>query len=425
MSGRFSAGRVATGRGGPPGAGETALRVLILGGLASIAPFSMDTYLPALPSVAGDLHTGSTSVQLTITTFVVGMALGQLVAGPLSDRWGRRRPLLVGLGVYVLASLLCAFAPSVGALAALRAVQGASGAAGIAIGKAVVTDLYEGRTAARFYSRLLLVSGFAPIIAPIIGGQVLRFTSWRGVFVVLAALGLLLVSGVALRLDETRHDKRRTQGISGTLRVFAGMVRDRAFLAYSLAYGLALMALFAYLSGSPFVYQVVFRTTPQVFSLLFCANAVGFLLSGQANGYLLKRVAPRRLLVGGLAVALCSGVALLVAAVSGRLGIAGAEVPLFVLMSSFGFILPNSTALVMALHPEDAGSAAAVSGTLGFVGGALAAPLVGLAGAGSDLPMAIVIAASSAAALGICLLMTRNLPIGSVDGYEAASQVIA
>ncbi|MGO8684820.1 MAG: multidrug effflux MFS transporter [Thermoleophilia bacterium] len=395
--------------------------MLVLGGLASIGPFSIDMYLPALPSVARDLHTQPSLVQLSLTTCLAGLALGQLVAGPLSDRLGRRRPLLVGLAVYVLAAILCALAPSVGVLIAVRAAQGLAGAAGIVIANAVVADLYTGRAAARFFSRLMLISGLAPIVAPLVGGQVLRITSWRGVFAILAGFGLVLLVAAALGLPETHPVGRRVLGgFAVTLRSFAGMARGRMFLGYTLASGLGFAAMFAYIAGAPFVYQNVYGVSPQTFSLLFGANSLGLMLAGQANGYLLKAVAPRRLLGFGLLVSLLAGALLLAAALHGGLGLAGVAVPLFVLLCSLGFVSPNATALALELHPRAAGSAAAVFGMLSFLGGAVAAPLVGLGGDRTALPMAIVIGALTAAALAAYALLTGRAPAPTETGDDSS-----
>jgi DHA1 family bicyclomycin/chloramphenicol resistance-like MFS transporter len=399
--------------------------MLILGGLASIGPFSIDMYLPSLPSVARDLHTQPALVQLSLTTCLAGLALGQLVAGPLSDRLGRRRPLLVGLVVYILAAIVCAISPSVGILIVARAAQGLAGAAGIVIANAIVADLYTGRAAARFFSRLMLVSGLAPIIAPLVGGQILRITTWRGVFTVLAGFGLLLLIAVAARLPETHPAGRRQfGGVGETLRTFAALARGRVFLGYTLASGLAFSAMFAYIAGAPFVYQNVYGVSPQMFSLLFGANSLGLMLAGQANGFALRVAAPRRLLVSGLTVALLAGALLLAAALIGGFGLAGVAVPLFVLLCSLGFVSPNATALALEIHPNSAGSAAGVFGMLSFLGGAIAAPLVGLGGDRTALPMAIVIAALTAVALAAYGILVAGSPAPSSTPSGPASPAV-
>ncbi len=395
---------------------RTARRVgltIILGALGAIAPLSIDMYLPALPALGRTFGTGASQIQLTLSAFVLGLALGQIVAGPLSDALGRRRPLLVGLAGYAVTSLLCLLAPSAGALVALRFVQGAAGAAGIVIASAVVRDLYAGVAAARFFSLLMLVSGLAPILAPIIGAQVLRFTSWQGVFIVLAVLGTLLLLAVATGLRETLPRERRQRGgIRATVTTFRRLLADRAFLGYTLASGLAFAAMFAYISGSPFVLQEIYRVSPQQFSLLFGMNAVGLVVASQVNARLVGRVAPRRLLAGGLLAQAGGALVLLAVVTSGTIGLAGVVPALFVVVASLGFVRPNATMLALAGHPNTAGSAAALMGVLQFALGAAAAPLAGFGGL-TALPMAAVITALSASALAVLVLLRSGAPLSS------------
>jgi DHA1 family bicyclomycin/chloramphenicol resistance-like MFS transporter len=384
--------------------------VFILGALGALAPLSIDMYLPGLPALGRTFGAGAAQIQLTLSAFLLGLALGQIVAGPLSDSLGRRRPLLVGMAAYVVASLLCVIAPSANVLIGLRFVQGATGAAGIVIASAVVRDLYTGVAAARFFSLLMLVSGLAPILAPIAGGQLLRFTSWHGIFVTLALIGSLLLLAVATSLRETLPvGSRQRGGVGVTLRTFRGLLADRAFLGYALASGLAFAAMFAYISGSPFVLQEIYGVSPQQFSLLFGLNALGLIAASQVNGRLVGSVAPRRLLVGGLIASATGGTALLAVIALGGPGLAGVLPALFVVVASLGFVRPNATMLALAGHPRTAGSASALLGVLQFAIGALAAPLVGVAGINA-LPMAVVIASLGAGALASCLLLTRHEP---------------
>jgi DHA1 family bicyclomycin/chloramphenicol resistance-like MFS transporter len=250
--------------------------VVLLGALSAFGPLSMDMYLPGLPSMARDLSAPAWAAQLTITTSMLGLAGGQLVAGPISDALGRRRPLLTGVAAYAAASLLCALAPNIWILLFLRLVQGAAGAAGIVIARAIVRDLHEGIAAARVFALLMLVSGLAPILAPVVGGQLLHVTDWRGIFVALAGIGAVLVLAAWWALGETLAPRaRHGGGLAATLSVFGGLVRDRAFLGYTLAMGLSFGAMAAYIAGSPFVLQNIYGVSPQLFSLLFALNAVG------------------------------------------------------------------------------------------------------------------------------------------------------
>jgi MFS transporter, DHA1 family, multidrug resistance protein len=377
---------------------ETVRLVVILGLLSAFAPLAIDMYLPALPALATDLGASPSEVQLTLAAVFVGLALGQILAGPVSDAYGRRRPLLVGLATFAAASLSCAVAPNIATLVALRVVQGAAGAAGIVISRAVVRDLFEGTELARFYALTLLVNGAAPIVAPIVGGLILLVTTWHGTFVVLAAIGVAMFVASAVGLEESLPvSARRSGGIAGTVRTFRDVVRDRVFVGYALAGGLALAAMFAYIAGSPFVVETIYGQSPQVFSLVFGTNALGIVLAGQLSATLVERVGPRRLVVVGLATSV-AGALVLLGSVAGGIGLVGILPGFFLVTASIGLILPNATALALADHGHRAGSALALLGALQYVVGALVAPLVGIAGTGTALPMAIVIATLSLAA---------------------------
>jgi len=367
--------------------------LLLLGALSAFGPLCIDMYLPGLPELRDDLGSSASLVGLTLSGCLAGLALGQLVAGPLSDARGRRAVILAGLGAFVLASVLCALAPSVWTLIALRVAQGFAGAAGIVAARATVRDRYAGAQAAHVFSLLLLVNGLAPILAPILGGQLLLVTSWRGIFLVLAAIGAVLLLACALRLPESLPpERRRTGGLRDVRRAFSMLVRDRAFVAHALSCGLAFAAMFAYISGSPFVLQEVYGVSAQEFSLLFALNAVGLVAAGRANSLLLRRHGPGRLLRAGLLLQGAGGCALLVVVATDVVGLAGVVPCLFVVVACIGLVLPNATALAMADFPQDAGSAAGLLGVLQYAIGAAAAPLVGLAGDDTAVPMGLVIA---------------------------------
>ncbi|MEV0484402.1 multidrug effflux MFS transporter [Streptomyces sp. NPDC050508] len=386
------------------------LVVLILGGLTATPPLAMDMYLPSLPEVTRSLHAPAATVQLTLTTCLAGMALGQLVVGPMSDKWGRRRPLLTGLAVYIVATALCAFAPNVEFLIAFRLVQGLAGAAGIVIARAVVRDLYDGVAMARFFSTLMLVSGVAPIVAPLVGGQILRVTDWRGVFVILTFVGAALAVLVWTRLPETLAPAdRHAGGTAEALRSMRTLLADLPFTGYMLTGGFAFAALFAYISASPFVIQEIYGASPQTFSLLFGINSVGLVAVGQINGKLLVgRVSMDKVLGAGLAVVVVAATALLLMATGtfGAVGLVPVAAALFVLMSAMGVTLPNAQTLALMRTRHSAGSASALLGTSSFLIGAVASPLVGIAGEHTAVPMAVVqlVAALVAAAcfVGMC-----------------------
>jgi DHA1 family bicyclomycin/chloramphenicol resistance-like MFS transporter len=402
----------------PPPGRERARRgrtLLILGSLAAFGPLSMDTYLAALPSIGEDLDASAASVQLTVTACLLGLASGQVVAGPLSDRLGRRRPLLVGLAAYTVVSLLCALAPTVWALVVLRLAQGLCGAAGIVIARAVVRDLHEGVAAARAFALILVVTGLAPILAPIAGAGLLHLTSWRGIFVALAAVGALIALATAAGLPESLpHGRRRSDGLRKTLHVFRGLLRDRSFVGHGLATGLVFGAMFAYIAGSPFVLQEIYGLSPLGFGLVFGLNALGIVTASVLGSRVVGRAGPRSLLVLGLVQA-CAGAGLLLVAILLDLGVVVVCVALFTVVSSVGLVAPNATALALSEHPETAGSASALLGLMQFVVGAAAAPLVGVAGADDARPMAITIAALAAGALVQFVVLTgRRTPFRPV-----------
>ncbi len=372
--------------------------VLILGALTAFGPVSMDTYLPGLPELGRDLGASASQAQLTLTACLIGLATGQLLAGPVSDARGRRLPLLVGLTLFVAASVACAAAPDIWTLTAARLVQGIAGAAGIVISRAVVRDLYAGVEMARFFAVLMLVNGLGPILAPIAGAQLLAVTSWRGIFLVLAAFGLVLLVLVAAGLRETLPpERRRSGGLVATWRVFRGLAADRDFAGYVLACGFAMAAMFAYIAGSPFVLQEIHGVSPTGFSVAFATNAAGIMAMGALSSRLVTRVGPARLLKAGLAVQMVGAAALLASVLAGA-GLAAVLVSLFAVVSSIGLVLPNATALALADHPHTAGSASGLLGLAQFLFGALAAPLVGIGGTGTAVPMAVVIAVAAAAA---------------------------
>jgi DHA1 family bicyclomycin/chloramphenicol resistance-like MFS transporter len=369
---------------------------VVLGALTAAAPLSLDTYLPALPTLTADLATTPSVAQLSLTSCLLGLALGQLVAGPLSDVLGRRRPMLLGAAGFAVASGLCAVAPSVEVLVALRLAQGLLGAVGIVVARAVVRDTSDATTAARSFATLMLVSGVAPILAPVLGGQLLRVTSWRGVFVALAVYGALAGLAVTLFVRESLPATRRRSGsAAATLASFRVLLGDRRVVACVLAAGLLFAAMFAYISGSTFVLQDLYGLSPQAFSGVFGANSVAIVASVQVAGRLAGsgRVRPERLLATGLGVAV-TGTGVLLASALLDVGLAGLLTGLVVTVIGVGLVLPSATTLTLADHPEHAGSASALLGTAQFLVGAGVAPLVGLAGSRSAVPMASAMAAS-------------------------------
>jgi MFS transporter, DHA1 family, multidrug resistance protein len=396
--------------------------VVVLGMLSMFGPISLDLYLPALPALATDLGASTSAAQLSITACLLGLATGQLVAGPLSDQFGRRRPLIVGLVVYLLASAACALAPTIEVLVVLRLVQGLAGAAGIVIARAVARDLYSGRRLVIIFSRLILVNGLAPILAPVIGGQLVRVTSWRGIFLVLAAFGVvLLAAGVFGVPDSLPAQRRRSGGVRDTLRSFRTLLADRLFVAVVLAAGLAGASMFAYIAGATFVLQRLYGLSAQQFSFAFGSNALGIMILGQVGARLAHRWSPHRVMALGLLMNLL-GAAGLAATVLVGLGLPFLLGSLFVMVSALGLVFPTSTALALADHPERAGAASSLLGLGQYVMGAVVAPLVGLAGEDSAAPLGIVAVSCSAAGaliyFGVALPALRNLHLAEPDELQ-------
>ena len=376
-------------------------RLLILGGLSAFGPLSIDMYLPGLPHMTDDLGASASTGQLTLTACVLGLAFGQVLAGPFSDRLGRRRPLLIGLVAYAAASVACALAPTIWTLIPLRFVQGLAGAAGIVIARAIVRDLYSGDAAAKMFSLLMLVMGTAPIFAPIIGGQALRVMSWRGIFWLLAGIGVLLFAASALWLNETlAADQRHSGGLRSVLGTFGRLLHDRSFIPYALSFGLAFGAMFTYIAGSPFVLEKIYGVSPQVFSLVFAINSASLVAATQVVHRLVERVGSPALLRFGLLTTAAAGAALLpVVLANGALALV--LTCLIVLVTGIGFQVPTSTALALADQGWAAGSASALLGLGQFLIAALVAPLAGIAGQHTAVPMAIVIATLSVAGLAV------------------------
>ncbi len=390
--------------------------IVLLGAVVAIGPLSIDTYLPAFPSMSRDLDASASSIQLTLTACLAGLALGQLFAGSLSDRLGRRRPILVGLSAYVVASLACAAAPDVATLTGLRFVQGFAGAAGMVIAQAVVRDLHSGAAAVRLFSSLMLVIGVAPILAPVLGGQLLALTSWRGIFVALAVIAAIVCLAVLLGLRETLPPEQRDRrGLRSTLRTLRSLLGRRDFMGYAIASSLSFATVFAYVSGSSFVLQDIYGLSPQLYSVVFGFNGIGLIIASQVNARLVGRIESVVLLRRAMLSTATAALVLLAVILSDSLGAWAVMVPLFVIVSSFAFALPNATALALADHPDVAGAASALLGVIQFTSGAAVAPLVGIAGTGTAVPMGIVMSL-----LGIAGVVSTRVLLPARPAMSAA-----
>ena len=352
----------------------------MIGGLSSFGPLSLDLYLPALPHVATSLHTSDGAAQLSVSCCLAGLAAGQFVFGPLGDRFGRRRPLLVGVGLWTVAALLCAFAPTVTALVVLRLIQGFGGAAGLVLSRAVVRDLYDNEALARAFAIVALISNITPAVAPVAGGVLLHVMSWRGLFLVLTGTGVVLLAGTALFLPESLPlGFRQTGSLRATGSLVRALVADRLFVRAVSALVLASAMLFIYLSLSSVILQRDYGLSTNAFSAMFAVNSVGIITAGSTTVRLLRRFPPQRLLAVGLATAL-TGAAGLCAAVAASATVWAVLPFLFICVATMGAIIPTATNLAMLNHPEAAGAGSALLGGAQYAVGGLAGPVVTLAG---------------------------------------------
>src|SRR3954451_3693652 len=393
--------------------------VVLLGSLIALGPLSIDLYLPALPDLTHDLGASPSSVQVTLTGILVGLGLGQLVIGPLTDVYGRRRPLLTGIAVNVASSLLCAVAPTIVVLDILRVLQGVGAAAATVVAMAVVRDLFTGRAAAAVISRLVMVMGLAPVLAPTLGSAVLQVGSWRMVFLVLAGLGVLIGLLAAFKLGETLPPERRTApGLRATLQGYGVLLRDPSLIGFMAVASLTMAAVFAYVSGASFVLQDGFGLDARTFGLLFSVGAVGLIVFSQVNVVLLRRFSPAMILSTALSIGALDGVVLLFNALTGTGGLLGIMIPVWVIMAMVALCGPNATALALSEHGERAGGAAALLGAAQFATGAAIAPLTGLGEAGSAVPMAAAISGSLLLAAVLVRLVLRAAAAPTPDERE-------
>lgn len=363
----------------------------ILGSLSALGPLSIDMYLPAFPQIAEEMNTTASLTQLSLTACLVGLAVGQLIVGPISDVKGRRKPLLIGMLIYAIVSVICMLSTSIWAFIGLRFVQGLAGAAGLVISRASVRDLYSGPELIRFMATLMIINGAAPILAPIIGGEVLNYTSWKGVFGLLSVFGLIMLIGIYFALGETLPKERRSSGgLVNTLRTFGLLIKDSSFMGYVMTQGFVMATMFAYISGSSFVLQGIYGLSIREYSMVFGMNGLGIVIAGQIAGRFAHKFSAHRLLLTGLTLS-SFGAVLLLVAVLANLPLAFVIVGLFFTVASVGLITTTAGSLALEKQGERAGSASALIGTTSFLFGGIVAPLVGLGGEETAVPMAVVI----------------------------------
>ncbi|KQU25059.1 multidrug effflux MFS transporter [Priestia megaterium] len=384
------------------------LFAFMLSSFSALGPFTVDMYLSALPQMMNNFNTTASLIQASLTASLLGLGLGQLIAGPLSDVHGRRKPLLISMLLYFLISIACAFSPNIGMFIVLRFIQGFVASAGLVISRAIVRDRYSGVEMVKFMALLTMISNVAPLISPTAGSTVTTFTSWIGVFIFLGFLGLVLTGIAVWGIKETLPVEQRVPGnFKEVLRNYGSLLRDRIFMGYALANGILFSGVFAYVAATPFIYQNMYGISPQLFSVLFALNGLGIIIGSQLVKRLAGRMDERRIFRIGLLVAfITTTIVLIVVLVHGPF--IALFIAIFLFATAIGMIGPISFTLAMESQGHIAGSAAAVLGTLQFALGAVTSPLVGIAGENSAVPFGITIFMTSILAVISYLILVRR-----------------
>jgi MFS transporter, DHA1 family, multidrug resistance protein len=391
----------------PTGRERIALAFL-LGMLGVLGPLNIDMYLPSFPGIAEDLGATASLVQLSLTSCLIGLAAGQIVVGPISDAKGRRKPLLLFIFLFALSSILCAVAPNISTLIAARFLQGFTASAGVVLSRAVVRDVFSGRELTKFFALLMVINATAPLIAPIAGGGILLlpFATWHTIFYFLGLLGFLIVAVIAFKLKETLPvEKRIPSSLGSSVRTIGSLLTDRSFIGYALTVGLIHGGSFAYVSGTPFVYQGIYGVTPQVFSILFGINGLAIITGSFLIGRLGGIIPERKLLRAAVIIAVsATSFLLLMTIIEGPL--AAVVIPIFIYMTSMGMVLTSTFTLAMEHQGHRAGSASAVLGMLPLVVGSIVSPLVGL-DESTAVPMGAVLFVSASLGAVAFFSLTR------------------
>jgi MFS transporter, DHA1 family, multidrug resistance protein len=388
--------------------------ILVLGVMVALGPLTIDMYLPALPKIADDLSVSSSVIQLTLTGTLAGLALGQLIVGPLSDSLGRRRPLMAGIVLHIVASVVCMLAPNLAVLGLARVLQGVGAAAAMVVAIAVVGDLFADSAAATVMSRLMLVLGVAPVVAPSLGAAVLLHASWHWVFTALVGLaGVLLLVAVTALPETLPPSHRRPLRVRGIAATYVELLRDKRFVILVLVAALGMSGLFAYIAGASFVLQGRYGLDQQAFALVFGAGAVALIGATQFNVVLLKRFSPQTITLWALAAALLAGGIFVGLSVAHVGGLAGFVVPVWGILAAMGLVIPNAPAVALSRHPDAAGTAAALLGAAQFGLGAAIAPVVGVLG-NDELALSIVMTC------GVLIALVALLAVGvsTSDGAD-------
>lgn len=389
-----------------PQKGPSLLLTIFLGSLAAIAPLSTDMYLPALPEIVDMFQSTPSLVQLTMTASIAGMAFGQVIAGPISDEKGRKRPLFIGMLLFMLSSLACAFSPTIEIFIAVRFIHGFTGGTGIVIARAIARDICKGPALTRFFSLLMLINGLAPILAPVIGGQILRFSDWRAIFFTLCLIGLLLGLITLMMKDTLPAPKRITGGMKPVLRSFAGLLQDGYFMGHCLMQCCTFAAFFAYIAGSSFVFQNMYHVSPQVFSYIFGINGIALMITGIIVGRVTGHIPDWKILRFSLIQAVAGSILLFLAFLF-HASIYLIIVLLLITVSTVSSISTSSFSMAMQAQGKVAGGASALIGFFSMISGAVMAPIVGIAGDQTAIPMAIIMVLGEAGAFLFYYFMIR------------------
>ena len=372
---------------------------ILLGCLTALAPLATDMYLPALPTMNNEFNVGTSLIQMTLSATMIGMALGQIFAGPISDMSGRKIPLAIGMSLFTLSSLGCMFASDIKIFLALRLIQGLTGAFGIVIARAIARDCTSGSELTKFFSMLMTVNGLAPILAPVIGGQILVFADWRGVFATLTLIGILLTVST-IRFEETLPRKLRAKNFSSSFKNFGDLTRDKYFLGHVLLQCAWFSVFFAYIAGSSFLFQDIYNVTPQTYSLIFGGLSCSLVVAGVLPMKLAGKISELKMLGWAVCQALVGGILFMLCVIAGA-SIELTILSLFVMVPMGSVIGATSFSLSMRNHGKEAGAASAFLGSLPMLAGGLMTPLVGIAGNQNAMPMAIIILVGEILALVI------------------------
>ena len=381
--------------------------VLVLGALTALGPLTIDLYLPAFPAIETELRTSVSAIQLTLTATTIGFGLGQLLIGPWSDKIGRRKPLLIATAVHIGASLAIIYAPTVEWVGVFRVLQGVGAAGGGVVAVAMVRDLFGGLPLVRMMSRLSLVNGLAPVLAPVIGSQLLLFTNWRGIFLFLTIYGVLVIAAAFFFLVETQPVARRGDlGHSTARERYRALFTDRVFVGVTIVAGMTFTGLFAYLSSSSFLFQEIYRFSPQQFGYLFAVNSVAIIIGVQSSSRLAKLLGPQWILLGAVSLMLLSATTIAVLD-SLQVGLLGILIPLWFFILACGFAFPMQQVLAIDGHSGEAATAASLMGAVNFGLAGLLSPIIGLFGIHNALPMAVMMICTSTVSLLVIGLVVR------------------